>query len=115
MSPEKRDGNVRDYCDDFTFQAVQELLQFALVACHLDIESVHPVFHLPNSFMDSPFDLHCRLTIKCMKYTMYNQLWFNYSRNQKNSTGGACEFNAMSIVHREPLAFLHHPNRQPYR
>jgi hypothetical protein len=26
MSPEEPERNVRDYCDDFTFQAVQELL-----------------------------------------------------------------------------------------
>jgi hypothetical protein len=46
VSPEERDGNVRHYCDDLTFQAVQELLQFALVGCHPDIEAVDPVFHL---------------------------------------------------------------------
>lgn len=51
MSPEKRDGNIRDYCEDFTFQAVKELLQFALVSGHLDIESMHPVFHLTSSFL----------------------------------------------------------------
>ena len=63
MSPEKPDSNVRDYGDDFTFEAVQELLQFGLVRCHLDIEAMHPVFHLPTPFMDSPFDRRCRATV----------------------------------------------------
>jgi hypothetical protein len=51
MSSEVRDGNVRNYGDDFTLQIIQELLQFALVAGHLDIESVYPVFHKSDSFL----------------------------------------------------------------
>lgn len=48
MNPEKPEANVRDYCDDFAFQAIQVLFQFALVGCHAEIESVHPVFHFPR-------------------------------------------------------------------
>jgi hypothetical protein len=50
MRPEKPERNVREYCNNFAFQAVQEFLQFVLVAGHPDIEPVHPVFHQPESF-----------------------------------------------------------------
>jgi hypothetical protein len=42
-------GNVWDYCYDFALQAIQELLQSALVPRHPDIESVNSVFHFPTS------------------------------------------------------------------
>ena len=42
----RKGGNVRDYRYNFALQAVQELLQFALVAGHSDVESVDSVFHL---------------------------------------------------------------------
>jgi hypothetical protein len=44
-------GNVGDYGHDFALQAVQELLQFALLTCHLDIEMVHSVFHFLVSYL----------------------------------------------------------------
>jgi hypothetical protein len=59
MSPEKPDTNVRDYGDDFTFQAVQELLQLGLVRRHPDIEPMYPVFHLPTLLWTLPRMARC--------------------------------------------------------
>jgi len=46
MGPEKPECDVRHYCDDFTIQSVQKFLEFALVVCHSDVESVNFVLHL---------------------------------------------------------------------
>jgi len=45
-----RPSNVWDYCYNFALQAIQELLQFTLIFCHTDIESVNPVFHFYISY-----------------------------------------------------------------
>ena len=45
-----RPSNVWNYRYNFALQAIQELLQFTLILCHTDIESVNPVFHFNISY-----------------------------------------------------------------
>ncbi len=58
MGPEKPNGNIRDYRDDFSLQPVYKLRQPTLVACHLDVEPMHLVFHHATSISmrDIPYD-----------------------------------------------------------
>jgi hypothetical protein len=44
MDPESTPPNVWDDGDDLTFQAVQELLQFALITRHFEIKTMDAIF-----------------------------------------------------------------------
>ena len=46
-------SDVWDYRHNLALQAVQELLQLALIVCHSDTESVNPVFHGYISYSQS--------------------------------------------------------------
>jgi hypothetical protein len=44
VNPEESQRDVRDDGDDLAFQAVQELLQFALITRHLKVEAMDTIF-----------------------------------------------------------------------
>jgi hypothetical protein len=44
MSPEEVDRHIWNDSDDLTFQAVQELLQFALITRHFEIKAMDTIF-----------------------------------------------------------------------
>jgi len=45
MDPNELHGHVGDNGDDFTLKAIEESLQVALLAGHLEVETVYSVFH----------------------------------------------------------------------
>jgi hypothetical protein len=44
VNPEEAHRDILDDCDNLTFQAVQELFQFALIDRHLEIEAMNTIF-----------------------------------------------------------------------
>jgi hypothetical protein len=59
VDPKSPHADVGDDGDDLAFQVVQELLEFALIGGHFDIETMHPVLHVSHPFVEPSPGLHC--------------------------------------------------------